>query len=305
MFNQSYSFPQGTGNQTPHVSSAILERLFLDPSMSLFEYSQSSLLAEIPTMLAFPNLHDVYEAWKKHLEERGARVRLNTEVLQVLGRNNDNVILRFKPADDQDDDNSDIEYFDELIFAADADSCLKMLGDQASWMEKKVLGNVKYFYDISVTHYDREYMEKVCHMNWPSASPFNRLFRIVLRALLQGGSCCEIAEGRRDDSGGDDVRREELSTTVLNSHVRQGPQEDRDELRPHSLPAAVQGLPLANILMILDATFRVSFVGYTTEWTRSIKQRPGIFALFAEALGASSCLSNNFSQQGHAKRVDA
>ncbi|KAL5523247.1 hypothetical protein ACEPAF_1514 [Sanghuangporus sanghuang] len=156
----------GTGNQTPHVSSAILERLFLDPSMSLFEYSSDSLLADVPTMLAFPDLHDVYEAWKKYLEERGARVRLCTEVLQVLGRNSDNVILRFKPANDQDEENSDVEYFDELIFAADADSCLKMLGDQASWMEKKVLGNVKYFYDISITHCDREYMEKYYELSY-------------------------------------------------------------------------------------------------------------------------------------------
>lgn len=117
-------------------------------------------------MLAFPNLNDVYGAWKKHLEERGARIRLGTEVLQVLDRKEGSVILRFKhPANlgedtEENEMNTDVEYFDELIFAADADSCLKILGERASWMEKKVLGNVKYFYDISVTHYDREYMEK-------------------------------------------------------------------------------------------------------------------------------------------------
>ena len=129
--------------------------------MSLFEYSPDSLLADIPTMLAFPNLNDVYDAWKKHLEGHGARIRLDTEVLQVLGRKNGSVILRFKPTTDEAEEHSDCEYFDELIFAADADSCLKMLGDEASWMERKVLGNVKYFYDISVTHCDRDYMEKV------------------------------------------------------------------------------------------------------------------------------------------------
>ena len=153
---------KGTGNQTPHVSSAILERLFLDPSMSLFEYSRDSLLAEIPTMLAFPNLNDVYAAWQNYLEERGARIHLGTEVLQVLERKKDRVVLRYKPSDDEDGTNSDIECFDELIFAADADSCLKILGEEATWKEKKILGNVKYFYDISVTHYDREYMAKVC-----------------------------------------------------------------------------------------------------------------------------------------------
>lgn len=32
----------GTGNETPHISSAILERVFLDPSMRLFEFSEVS-----------------------------------------------------------------------------------------------------------------------------------------------------------------------------------------------------------------------------------------------------------------------
>ena len=35
------------------------------------------------------------------------------------------------------------EEFDELIMAADADSTLKILGENASWLERKILGNVK------------------------------------------------------------------------------------------------------------------------------------------------------------------
>ena len=46
----------GTGNQTPFVSSAILERVFMDPSMRLFEYDARSLLASVPTMLSFPKV---------------------------------------------------------------------------------------------------------------------------------------------------------------------------------------------------------------------------------------------------------
>jgi hypothetical protein len=46
----------GTGNQTPHISSAILERVFMDPSMKLFEYNDKSLLASIPTMYGFPKV---------------------------------------------------------------------------------------------------------------------------------------------------------------------------------------------------------------------------------------------------------
>ena len=153
---------QGTGNQTPHVSSAILERLFLDPSMSLFEYSPDSLLADIPTMLAFPCLNDVYAAWKTYLEENGVEVRLKTEVTRVIECKKGHVMLQIKRVDSSSHYvGGEVLTFDEVIFAADADSCLKILGVQATWMERKVLGNVKYFYDISVTHYDREYMEKV------------------------------------------------------------------------------------------------------------------------------------------------
>ena len=132
--------------------------------MALFEYSPESLLADIPTMYAFPNLNDVYSTWKEHLEKRGARVRLNSEVLSVKDRraSPEGVILCYKQNDaSRNQDAVEIENFDELILAVDADSCLKILGNQASWMEKKVLGNVKYFYDISITHYDYAYMEKV------------------------------------------------------------------------------------------------------------------------------------------------
>ena len=52
----SWSDRAGTGQQTPYVSSAILERIFLDPSMKLFEFDEKSLLASIPTMYGFPNV---------------------------------------------------------------------------------------------------------------------------------------------------------------------------------------------------------------------------------------------------------
>ena len=49
-------------------------------------------------------------------------------------------------------------YFDQIILAIDADSCLKLLHGEASFMEKRVLGNVKYLYDVTVTHNDLQYM---------------------------------------------------------------------------------------------------------------------------------------------------
>jgi hypothetical protein len=61
----------GTGNQTPYISSAILEHVFMDPNMRLFEYNDKSFLASIPEMRAFPELGAVYGAWQKEVESTG------------------------------------------------------------------------------------------------------------------------------------------------------------------------------------------------------------------------------------------
>ena len=63
--------------------------------MRLFDYSPDSLLATVPTMLAFPNLNDAYAAWRKKLEESGCvEVRLGTEVVGVDERGKKGVVLR-------------------------------------------------------------------------------------------------------------------------------------------------------------------------------------------------------------------
>lgn len=40
--------------------AVLQERVFKDPSMRLFEYNSKSLLASIPTMLAFPKVIDPF-----------------------------------------------------------------------------------------------------------------------------------------------------------------------------------------------------------------------------------------------------
>ena len=52
-------------------------------------------------------------------------------------------------------------HFDQIILAIDADSALKLLGKEATWMERRILGNVKYLYDVTITHNDLKYMQKV------------------------------------------------------------------------------------------------------------------------------------------------
>ncbi|EUC61602.1 flavin containing amine oxidasedehydrogenase, putative [Rhizoctonia solani AG-3 Rhs1AP] len=150
----------GTGGQTPYVSSAILMRVFMDPSMRLFEFDDRSLLASIPTMFAFPRLGDVYGAWQREIEATGATFKLGDEVKNVTQRKDTNkggVVVEYVKGDGAE---LVSETFDELIMATDADAALKILGKSASWMERQVLGSVKYLYDVTITHNDLDYMNK-------------------------------------------------------------------------------------------------------------------------------------------------
>ncbi|GAB1522183.1 hypothetical protein RhiTH_005295 [Rhizoctonia solani] len=127
----------GTGNQTPYVSSAILARVFLDPSMRLFEFDDRSLLASIPTMFAFPRLGDVYRAWQQGIEKTGATFKLGHEVKNVVQRKDSSkggVVVEYAKGDAEE---LESETFDELVMATDADAALKILGKSATWMERQ------------------------------------------------------------------------------------------------------------------------------------------------------------------------
>ncbi|TCD68068.1 hypothetical protein EIP91_011613 [Steccherinum ochraceum] len=167
----------GTGNQTPFISCAILERVFMDPSMRLFEYNKKSLLASIPTMYAFPKLHDVYQAWRADMSARGnVNFKLGHTVSRVVSRNAKQsgskvgpVQIEYRTSQGDLADAVQTASFDELILAIDADSALRTLGRQASWMEKRVLGSVKYLYDVTITHDDLDYMKKHYEVVYNSA----------------------------------------------------------------------------------------------------------------------------------------
>ncbi|SCV67332.1 BQ2448_5978 [Microbotryum intermedium] len=162
----------GTGNQTPFISSAILERVFKDPSMRLFEYSSTSFLATIPEMRAFPRLSLLYETWQKVIEESGnVEFKLAHEVTGIK-RSSKGVEVRYRTTKGTDNGQQVVdpgpereERFDDVIICTDADATLKILGQGASWMERKVLGNVKYLWDITVTHSDLDYMQKARQFN--------------------------------------------------------------------------------------------------------------------------------------------
>ena len=128
----------GTGNQTPSVSSAIIARVFLDPDLKLFDYDSDFLLSQQPEMFAFANLESIYS---KIIKNSNVTTCLNRSV-EKIERTNTSIIIY--------DQYQKKEQFDEIVFACDAETALKILDNQASFMERKVLSNVKYYNDITV-----------------------------------------------------------------------------------------------------------------------------------------------------------
>eukprot|EP01097_Dermamoeba_algensis_P006498 TRINITY_DN4068_c0_g1_i2.p1 TRINITY_DN4068_c0_g1~~TRINITY_DN4068_c0_g1_i2.p1 ORF type:complete len:430 (-),score=87.23 TRINITY_DN4068_c0_g1_i2:192-1481(-) len=149
----------GTGNQTPYVSSAIVSRVFLDPDLRLFQYDRSLLLSSTPLMYAFPPLRKIYESWSARCESTGAvRFLFNTPVGKV--RRTKSPTREGAVEIEVTSANGDVsKKYDYIIFACDAETVLKLL-EGASFMEKFVLGNVRYYDDVTLTHTDRQYMRE-------------------------------------------------------------------------------------------------------------------------------------------------
>lgn len=177
----------GTGNQTPNMAAAIVARVFNDPSLALFEYSPERLIDSEPTNFAFRNLDRFYNGKvRPYLEERGVRVLTRHRVEKVLQRSKEggvtlrisnlteSIVTDYRAGGDQMDLSSTFhqqkyqkvisecwdEDFDEIVFACPANVALDLLGDQATFWERRILRTVEYFHDLSVTHCDEEYMKK-------------------------------------------------------------------------------------------------------------------------------------------------
>ncbi|EAW06836.1 putative flavin-containing amine oxidasedehydrogenase [Aspergillus clavatus NRRL 1] len=178
----------GTGNQTPNVSAALLERLFDDPNMKLWDYDPDTLLPNQPTMYTFPNLGAFYRTWAADLRARGVHLRLNTRV-EILHRDARAVRLRPHPAHHdpasepppQEVRDNFTERYDELVLCLPADEAKALLGAHASWREKYVLSGVAFFNDVTITHSDAEY--------------FNSLFETRYKPEL----CAKASSAARED----------------------------------------------------------------------------------------------------------
>ncbi|GAB0135377.1 hypothetical protein EsDP_00003717 [Epichloe bromicola] len=147
----------GTGNQTANVPCGIVERLFDDPNMKLWDYDNTTLLPNLPTMYTFDNLHQFYAKWGESLADNGVQIRTRQEVCRVVSRSSNEVRLQVKNLHTGIDSE---EVFDEIVLCTLADESLKILGAEASWRERFVLKGAAFYDDITVTHSDQDYFER-------------------------------------------------------------------------------------------------------------------------------------------------
>ena len=189
----------GTGNQTPKVSAAVIARVFLDPSLAIFQYDPDYLLHQTPTNIAFDDLQGFYSRLRAQIEATGrTRFMMNTRVSKIergaKTREGASVTVHvaappatWRAGSDQlggkypvrgDGPRCTAEYaeeqrqgatrrsaegpleFDELVLACPADVAAELLGKDASFAERSVLRSVEYFHDLTVTHTDETYMAR-------------------------------------------------------------------------------------------------------------------------------------------------
>lgn len=108
-------------------------------------------------MYTFPKLGEFYSTWATDLRNRGVEIRTSHELVQVLSRSQNGIDVSIRRTGSKTDEI--IETYDELVLAVLADDAKRLLGSNAGFWEKRILGSAKFFDDITVTHNDVEYME--------------------------------------------------------------------------------------------------------------------------------------------------
>ncbi|RBA18508.1 hypothetical protein FPRO05_10801 [Fusarium proliferatum] len=161
----------GTGNATPEVPAIMFERLCTSPTYGMWYPSdRNTVISNKPPMIVFPKFSEFYETWRKDLVSRGVTVRLSTELTEIVQRNKNGVVVKLKPRTPMPDHHNPNggdpdapvgeEKYDEIVLCCLADTAKKVLGRNATWKEKKVLGSAKFSDDITITHNDSDYMKK-------------------------------------------------------------------------------------------------------------------------------------------------
>lgn len=162
----------GTGNYTASTPAMMLERLCTSPTYGMwYPPDPRTVSSAMAPMIVFPNLSDFYEAWRKDLVARGVRVKLSTELVEIVSRSKSGgVVVKLKSrtpvADGHNPNNGDAdapqgeEKYDEIVLCTLADTAKTVLSKTSTWRERKVLSSAKFSDDITITHTDSDYMKK-------------------------------------------------------------------------------------------------------------------------------------------------
>lgn len=109
-------------------------------------------------MRAFPRLSQFYQSWMKRLQSSGVEFMLKNQAVEVH-RGKDSIKIAVQTIENantlhEGEATGEIREleFDEIIFACDAHTALTILGDQATFLERKVLGNVKVGKSLVLTN---------------------------------------------------------------------------------------------------------------------------------------------------------
>ena len=109
-------------------------------------------------MKAFPRLSLIYSTWAEKIQSTGnVTIKTSHDVTSIernprdLKSSGGGVRIRYRSTEGVGLDQMVVEpstevqvgVWDEVIMCCDADASLKLLGSDATWLEKKILGNVK------------------------------------------------------------------------------------------------------------------------------------------------------------------
>ncbi|KAK3370546.1 hypothetical protein B0H63DRAFT_454710 [Podospora didyma] len=171
----------GTGNYTPDVPSIILERVCTSPTYGMwYPPDKESIASNQPPMVVFPNFSRFYQDWHQDLLKRGVKVRLSTELTQIIRRDKTGVTVKtikrrsvkdghnLSSAWAREDGTSNAdagaeettEHYDEIVLCCLADTSLRLLGLTATFRERRVLGAAKFSDDLTITHHDSSYIRQ-------------------------------------------------------------------------------------------------------------------------------------------------
>ncbi|KAL1959361.1 hypothetical protein VTO42DRAFT_2164 [Malbranchea cinnamomea] len=157
----------GVGNHGDLISVGLAQWLFDPERRQVWEYKETPFQSALQSVYTLPNMGRFYQDWAQGLRSRGVKIRLNTQAIRVIERNKNHVVVETRSAESDPridseghSERSMTENYDTLVMCVHADEAKRILGKQATRLEKRILGSVEFFDDLTVTHTDHAYFQK-------------------------------------------------------------------------------------------------------------------------------------------------